>query len=359
MSSFYTVNTSNAFAALDLSDDEPARILPSTLAPKPKVEEVPVVAPVRESPQRPTRGGGRGGRGRGGNDGARGGSRQQRENNGEAGEQTEGGNDSERRPSGTEGRGRGGRGRGGNDSRRGGRDYAAPQGGNKRIFDRKTGHEGQTRPEDHDPEQETRDEAAGEAIANSDSRDYRNYDNRNRDYDNRNREDQAPREPVVVEEPTISVQAYFKTVESQTVSTGSVTKASDDHVALNKEMVESGYKQLETKVEVGGKLPGSNIKAAKQQKERGGMHLFEAVPMPPVNLNENRGDDRRNNDRDSSRPRRDNNRDRPARPDNRNNEDTRSPAPATAPAASAAPAPATSTKPAKPLKDDAEYPTLG
>merc|ERR1712070_1195918 len=211
------------------------------------------------------------------------------------------------------------RGRGSNQSRRGGRDYAAPRGG-KKIFDRKTTPGGHAAPEDNDPEREYRDEAAAETMA---------YNDVKNNFESRNRDDAPPRDnkPEVVEDSKISVEAYLKSLESQSVHVKPAAASADDHASLTKEMAESGYKPLEKSVEETGRQPGSAIKPSKQ-KERQGMHLFEAVPMPPVDLGNG---DRRSNDRGGR--------------DNRNFDDNRVPAPAT-------PAPTTSSKPSRPLKDD-------
>lgn len=337
MSSFYTVNTTNAFAALDLSDDG-ERILPSSAAPQPKVEEPVPPQRTKEIPQEAPPG-----RGRGGGRGGRGG----------RGAGNEGGlygRDTNNNPGGR-GRGRGGpppaptspaspqdfspveedsgferfSRRGGMNApfaRRGGRNDPYPAREGKKNFDRKTNPAQMRKPEDTNPVSEVQDEEAADVMAAE--------------------EDLRMTTPVTeeveeVKEPqTISVANYFASIQSDRIAVPEV-EVVPEYTDLNREIADAGFKPIQREEDSNqAKIPGGLKSNMKSSQVRAAQDLFTAVGGF-ASIRPDRGA------RGGGRGGRMN--DRPARPQENNG-------------APNSPVLAATDSKKRLLKDDAEYPTL-
>jgi len=228
MSSFYTVNTTNAFAALDLSDDG-ERILSGDKLPKEETA-ISTPAPVVDEPEETTRpstrnfrGGGRGGR-RGGGDVGGGNERA----DGERGNAT-GGDDAQSEK--FNGRG------GAQHNRRGGRTELYPARDGKRTFDRKSSPAQMKKPEDVNPDHEQADAEEANRMAKS--------------------EDRNPEEPVVEAEDeskkrvefygAAGVQAYLDTLKAS--QDKPVTVTSETHSDLSREIADAGFRVMSQKPE--------------------------------------------------------------------------------------------------------------
>jgi len=246
MSTYYTVQTTNAFAALDLEDNRD-RIMPKTAAPV--KEEVPAVVP--DSPK-PARGGATYRGGRGGPRGGRGGTgprrpREEGETEGSSGAEVVGDNRNTR--------GAGSRGP------RGGRRGDVPDRENKRVFDK---HSNAPRPKDDakDVAGIKADEQAADVTASQDAYDASN-------------EEKTP--TTETEEKTTSVTDYFKSIQADVVVVSETDKVVDNQ-DLNKELGDAGYQPLgQTKAAVGGTAPGSSKMTVRKDTKLKQTNVFDKL----------------------------------------------------------------------------------
>jgi len=257
MSKFYTVNTTNAFAALDLSDDGNDTIQPISKAPKPK-EEAPVTAKEEEA-QSPKQG--RGGRG-----GARG-----------------GGRGGIRAPAGTDATADkpNNRPRGDFKGKRGGREGFVPRDATKKVFDRKTNPQGMKKLDANDPDAETLDVAvAGEIVAD--------------DLAENSSDAPVAEEPKLPAGPkTITMDQYMKSVQSEFVE-ATVNVSKTDNSDLNREIADAGFQALDKKKENpldGGVAPGSK-KSSKSAAPAGQDFFSYAGKFQSIRPKNDRFDDK-------------------------------------------------------------------